>query len=54
MNNELKDIKSTLDDISRYSSDAASQASYVDTNTEKLNEKLDRIIELLEIIVENQ
>lgn len=48
-----RDLKKLIDishDISFNVAEAASQASYVDTNTENLNKKLDIIIELLEEI----
>lgn len=48
---DLKKLIEVTEEIQRKADDAASQASYVDTNTMATNEKLDRIIELLEEIV---
>lgn len=47
---DLKKLIEISEDISSSASESASRASYVDSNTEDLNNKLDRIIELLEEI----
>lgn len=56
----MEDIKQEIDldklvviskEIKRFSEDIARQASYIDTNTMSMNEKLDKIIFLLEKIV---
>ena len=54
LKNDLKKLIKTATDIEEKIDDVASQVSYVDTNVLSTNEKLDRIIELLETIVENQ
>lgn len=54
LKNDLKKLMKIATDIEEKTDDVASQVSYVDTNVSSTNEKLDRIIELLETIVENQ
>lgn len=54
LKNDLKKLIKTATDIEEKIDDVESQVSYVDTNVLSTNEKLDRIIELLETIVENQ
>ncbi|MDU5019084.1 hypothetical protein [Paraclostridium sordellii] len=54
LKHDLKKLINIATEIEKKTDDAASQASYVDTNTSSTNEKLDKIIRLLEQIVENQ
>lgn len=47
---DLNELVGLSKDIKRSCEDAARQASYIDTNTMDMNEKLDKIIFLLEKI----